>query len=174
MVRGVDGRSPWRNLCIESFGAHNFLTKILGVPLESGLCMYVYSLKIKTVRGLLHVAVKTSYGGVFMLVHGPHGSAGCLSIRALGFQVSIQSGNMRCLFLFPLFSEQVLKPLVSYPKLHPIQVLHHSSRQFWDCKGRMRIIRMYCYLVGKFRPLPWVLIFPLHESENNVLKWSVA
>ena len=75
------------------------LKKNLGVPLESGLCMYVCSLKIKTVRGLLHAAVKTSRGGVFLLVRGPYGSAGCPSIRALGFQVSIQSGNMRCLFL---------------------------------------------------------------------------
>ena len=75
------------------------LKKNLGVPLESGLCMYMYSLKIKTVCGLLHAAVKTSRGGVFLLVRGPHGSAGCPSIRALGFQVSIQSGNMRCLFL---------------------------------------------------------------------------
>lgn len=82
MVRGVSGCSPWRNLCMESISARNFLKKILGVPLESGLCMYVCSLKIKTVRGLLHAAVKTSRGGVFLLVRGPHGSAGCPSIRA--------------------------------------------------------------------------------------------
>ena len=56
------------------------LKKNLGVPLESGLCMYVCSLKIKTVRGLLHAAVKTSRGGVFLLVHGPHGSADCPSL----------------------------------------------------------------------------------------------
>ena len=31
------------------------------------------------------------------------------------------------LVIFACQSEQVLKPLVSYPKLHPIQVLHHSS-----------------------------------------------
>ena len=90
---------PMKKLVHRVLWCSQLLKKILGVPLESGLCMYVYSLKIKTVRGLLHAAVKTSWGGVFLLVHGPHGSAGCLSIRALGFQVSIQSGNMRCLFL---------------------------------------------------------------------------
>ena len=30
MVCGVNGCSPWRNLCVESFGAHNFFKKILG------------------------------------------------------------------------------------------------------------------------------------------------
>ena len=73
--------------------------KILGVPLESGLCVCVCSQKIKTMRGLHHAAVETSRSGVLLLVRGPHGSASYPSIRALGFQVSIQSGSMRCLFL---------------------------------------------------------------------------
>ena len=50
--------------------------------------------------------------GALPLVHGPYGSAVCPSIRALGFQVSIQSGSMRCLFL--------LKWVQIFVSFHPI------------------------------------------------------
>ena len=43
MVRGVSGCSPWRNLCTESFGAHNFLKNSGGSSRQWTMHVCVFS-----------------------------------------------------------------------------------------------------------------------------------